>query len=334
MNGRLENDIRIENKISNLLDKLPAYVAEWNFNLKAGQKTAATRFDYCNKIQKFLQYIDKENMKEIKLEDINVVNVQQFFIEIQTKKKKDGTIKETSDSYRYTFWYALRNFFDYMVKRHYITENYVDIIDRPQNHDLERINEHRILLTSSDFSKIYEACCHDDKVDMWVIRRNKAIFTLLMTTGMRRTAMMEINVEDVDEVNSRLVIIDKKKKRHVYDLSVKACLILHNWMESRKYVLRDAHAENDALFIDEKGQRITQYTLDGIVRRYSKRGLGYEISPHKIRSGCASILYERSHDIEFVRDAIGHSNLITTRRYIVKEKNERKKANNMLSDIL
>lgn len=334
MNGRLENDLKIEEKINNLLNKLPEYVAEWNFNLKASQKTAATRFDYCNKIQKFLQYINKENTREIKPEDINVVHVQKFFIEIQTKKKKDGTIKETSDSYRYTFWYALHNFFDYMAKRHYIAENLVDIVDRPQNHDLDRINEHRILLTSSDFSKIYEACCYDDNVDMWVIRRNKAIFTLLMTTGMRRTAMMEINVEDVDEANSRIVIIDKKKKRHVYDLSVKASLILHNWMESRKYVLREARTDNDALFINENGERITQYTLDGIIRRYSKRALGYEISPHKIRSGCASILYERTHDIEFVRKAIGHANIKTTRRYIVTEGNEREKANNLLSDIL
>ena len=54
------------------------------------------------------------------------------------------------------------------------------------------------------------------------------------------------------------------------------------------------------------------------------------VSPHKIRAGVASILYEETKDIEFVRRAIGHTNVATTQRYIRTENKEREKASKLL----
>ena len=75
-------------------------------------------------------------------------------------------------------------------------------------------------------------------------------------------------------------------------------------------------------------------TVANVVRKYSKIGLGYEISPHKLRSGYCSILYNKTGDIEFVRRAVGHSRVDTTQRYIVTKGSEKEKAAEIMEGLL
>ena len=75
-------------------------------------------------------------------------------------------------------------------------------------------------------------------------------------------------------------------------------------------------------------------TLTEIVQKYTGRALGKPLSPHKLRAGYCSILYNKTHDAEFVRRAVGHANVATTQRYIVTKGNERKKAAEIMASIL
>ena len=92
---------------------------------------------------------------------------------------------------------------------------------------------------------------------------------------------------------------------------------LVDWIEDRKTKLDDN--QTDALFISNRRKRIGEKTLVAIVEKYSLEGLGYKISPHKLRESFCSILYEKTKDIEFVRRAVGHSCIETTQRYIVDD---------------
>ena len=76
-----------------------------------------------------------------------------------------------------------------------------------------------------------------------------------------------------------------------------------------------------------------EMTFSELVDKYAYKALGYHISPHKLRSGLASILYEEKHDIEFVRRVIGHSNVATTQRYIVTNNAEREETANIMGNI-
>ena len=89
-----------------------------------------------------------------------------------------------------------------------------------------------------------------------------------------------------------------------------------------------------ALFVDKDGDRVTRSTIDNIVNKYTKAALGKPLSPHKLRAGFCSIMYNKTHDIEFVRRAVGHSNISTTQRYIVTSKEEKRKASEIMDKIL
>ena len=336
MKGRIENELKIENTIMNTLSKMPSYATEWYYNLKASDKEASSCNDFINKLRRFLMFIN-EDMKSIKPEDITLTETERYFIFIRKKIDKHNKLVYTSSSYQYGIWCALHNFFKFMVNRKYITENYVDLIERPKNNDLDRINQNRILLTKNDFNKIinsvnkgvgsHKAIAHQQRFKS----RDLSIIMLFMTTGIRREALSEINIEDLNLYEKKLTVIDKGMKEHKCSLSDKVIEVLNEWLILREVINKE---NNNALFISGNGKRMTGSAIYKLVEKYCDNALGYHISPHKLRSGFCSILYEEKGDIEFVRRAVGHSNISTTQRYIVTKDSEKIEASDLISSFL
>ena len=334
MQGRLETEIKKETVLLKKIQNMPEYLQEWYYNLKASQKTITTCRDYINKIEKFLTFINP-SIKEIDPQNISLKDIQRYFILIQ-KREVNGQQTYTSDSYQQTVWCCLNNFFGFLYNTNKISKNYMTMIAKPKNKDLERINENRILLTKYDFNHILESVeegAGSDKARVCQKRlknRDRAILLLFMTTGMRETALSEINIEDIDFINNTLKVIDKGNKFHVYNLSEKTINSLDLWLQDRE----KWKTNSDALFIAENGNRIGSSTLAKLVDKYCQDALGYHISPHKLRAGFCSILYQETGNAEFVRRAVGHSNIATTQRYIVTDNNERAKASELINDLL
>lgn len=336
MQGRLENELKMQQSTSTMLKDMPTFVNEWYINMKASRKTAASCQDYIRKVKRFLSYISPD-VSSIKPEDITLQSCESYLIACQTKTNSDGTIGMTSDSYQQTNWYALNNFLNFLCKRKYIQHNFMNDIDRPKNKDFDRIQEERILLTQKDFNNILKAAkngagslkarAFQEKLK----NRDILIILLFMTTGMRKTALSEINIQDINYETYSLKIIDKGNKHHFYPLSEMVLQYLELWLVDREHFLKD---ERDALFISERGTRLSSQAIAKLVEKYCKEGLGYKISPHKLRAGFCSILYNKTHDVEFVRRTVGHSNIATTQRYITTDQDEKERAINIMSNVL
>lgn len=330
MDGRLQNELRIDGKINKILENAPSYLSEWNENMKASKKTAATRRVYIQKIKKYLATINK-NIKDLKVDDFNESNVEKYMISIQTKVDKNGELKYTSDSYQQVTWSCLYSFFDFLQMKGYINKNYIKVVKRPKNHDLERINEHRILLTSDDFKKLL-----DEVEKTWnPVRRarNRAILMVFMNTGMRESALISLMPEDIDYKSKTLYVIDKGNKRHEYQLTDKTINALKDWMSVRSQLCKHKIYDKN-IFITHEGKALQSSILEEWLRKLSQKSIGVPITPHKLRSGLASILYDQTHDIEFVRRVIGHSNVETTQRYIVTTGDERKVASEIIDNLI
>lgn len=328
MDGRLERENKIDKSINKKLESLPRYVADWNRNLRASRKTAATRKDFIYKVDHFLRFIN-DDPKSVACADITEQSVADYMLSIQTKMK-DGQMEYTSDSYQRTVWSCLNSLFEYLCNCGKMEKNYIKIIEPPKNRDLERINEHRILLTSDDFKKILQSVA--DEKNPNIRKRDKAILLVFMNTGMRRAALSNIATSDVDINEGMLTVVDKGNKRHQYFLNDDVKKAIYDWLGVRHRFLN--HNRNSHLFLSSRGEAMSDRAIDYLVKKYTELALGRAISPHKLRSGYCSILYEKTHDIEFVRRAVGHSSAVTTQRYIVTNGTEKKKAAEIMGNLL
>ena len=328
MTGRLYNDEKINASTKKILKDTPEYLHEWYTSLEASGVTASSRRVYVSGVKKFLTYINSDIMS-VTPNDITYNKVAQYLVD-SSKKVVNGEIQKMSDSYRYGIWSQLNNFFDFMVARGYLTENFMKSFKRPKNHDLDRINETRVLLTEDDFREILYAITQEKNAMFRT--RNMAIVMVFMFTGMRLSALTSIMLDDIDLNKNVLTIVDKGEKRHVYPLDEDVIEVIKVWLSIREDWVNDENERH--LFLSTRKNPLSNEEVRVMIQKYTEQALGKPLSPHKLRAGFCSILYSKTHDIEFVRRAVGHSNIATTTRYIVTDGSERRKASKLLRDIL
>lgn len=320
MNGRMESEMKTDSLVKRKLGKLPDYIGKWYIFLKASDKTATTCREYVYKAEKFLNYVGGGDVAHVTVDDLTSDVVEAYMVSIKTRMVK-GEEKATSDSYRCGTWDALNNLFGYLERRELIPRNYVKDIKRPSNHDLERINEHRIYLTESDFNKMLMYSSLEENKEFRL--RDRAILLLFMTTGMRRAELINIMYDDWDWRKNTITVVGKRNKRHIYVLNKQTADAINDYLEWQ--CKTGTHMDAEHLFVSSWGNPLSTETVSNIVKKYSKKALGRELSPHKLRAGVATILYDKTKDINFTREYMGHTNVTTTQRYIVPEENTKEK---------
>lgn len=335
MSGRNELQEKTLNRVQEIVSEMPEYALRWYETLMASDESPETIYDYINKLKKLLRFINKNDIN-ILPEEITEDKVVSFFIKLRTKVIDEKKVK-TSDSYQISYWHCLNNFFEFMSERGYITKNYMTTIKKPKNRDLTRINRERVQITKEDLNAILKAVdagVGSDKAKAFQQQtkdRDKLILLLFMTTGMRKTALSEIDIDDIDFDYNELILVDKGEKEHTYKLNDTVMNVLNAWMEKRSEFCDDSQR---ALFVSLQGTRMTGTAITKVTKKYSDAAIDCELSPHKFRSAFCSILYNETGDIEFVRRAVGHSNVATTQRYVVTKSREKERASEIMGSIL
>ena len=329
MNGREEKEFKKHQSIIDKLDGKPSYMMSWYNYLVSQGVSEVSCGDYINKILLFLSFLNND-INAIKLDKIVLQNVVDY---LATKTMLNG--EKSSDSYKQCIWSVLNNFFEFCVKNGLIQKNYMVDIKRPGNKDLARIKANRINITEENYREIIESIKTGvgsnkaKKAQEIMVNRNLSIIMLLMTTGMRISALIQINLDDVDLERKKLVVTDKGNNTIEYVLSKDTCKYLNSWFIDRKRFA----SNSDALFITNNGVRISNSAIDKMINKYCSPIVGRHMSAHKFRSGFCSIGYQKTGDIEFVRRAVGHSNISTTQRYVVTNNDERRKSSELINAI-
>lgn len=334
MNGRTENDLRIDGKINAILRDMPMFVKKWHQYLKVNGKEASTRKDYVTKVARFIREMHIETPDDI-TEDV----VMAFWADNLSVNHKTG--EESGYSFKFTNWVVLKNFFVYLQERELI-KNIVHVsidskislagIRCPSKKTSQKPSK-KVTLTEDDFSAICQRA--DENPNEILAIRDRAIMLLFMTTGMRETALVNLDVEDLNIETKELHFIDKRRKDFYRQLNDATFDAVYMWLTfyRNEYATRSAKPTN-ALFLSLNGNRMIAKDIIYLIKKYSKEGIGVQLSPHKIRHGFGTILYEKTMDLKFVAEVMGHEDVATTARHYVITSNDKVKQAGNLLDII
>lgn len=328
MSNRAQDGLKLQEKTLKKLQGYPQIVSDYYYVLAASREpyTCLQYIDEVTRLYKFLT----DTPQTYDITQVTETDIARYMQHITTKKDGSG---ELCYAGRQKIWSILNSFFGYLKKKRLVPENVMDYIDRPPQRD----NVKRVLLTEDDINKIIDGVNTKPESDKYCgyfrWARNSCILTLLIYTGMRVTALTQIDCSDVNLEKRELTIIDKRHKTIRYALNNTECNAIFRWLLYRMDYLKKTNSTTDALFVSSKGNRLVTSEMRHLVKYYSDKVLGYEISPHKLRAAFCSILYDKTGDIEFVRDAVGHSSTSVTQRYIVKKESAQKQAAEMLENI-
>ncbi len=152
--------------------------------------------------------------------------------------------------------------------------------------------------------------------------RNRLILEMFYDTGMRVSELVSLDYNDIDMQGNRVKVTGKRNKQRVIPLAPLLMERIKVYLQKRS----EAASNSEALYIDKKGRRLTDYKVRKMVsEELSLVTTMKKRSPHVLRHSFATAMLNHGADIEAVRRLLGHESLATTEIYTHTSMEELKK---------
>ena len=213
---------------------------------------------------------------------------------------------------------SIRSLYDYLFRQQRISSNVTELVPLPKVHEkpilrLNRNELEKMLSTARDGTEMSKGQQRFQKI---TAKRDYAMLSLFLGTGIRVSECVGINIGDVDLENNAFLVTRKGGNQVVLYFPPEVAEALADYLVERQEI-QALPGHEEALFLSLQRKRITQRAVQNLVKKYASVAapLKPRISPHKLRSTYATNLYHETGDIYLVADVLGHTSVDTTRKH-------------------
>lgn len=257
---------------------------------------------YSRDLRQFDDYLSENNLND--LITVNKTLIITYLMFLQKKGKSVATISRNIAS--------LRCFYQYILNEGLIGKDPTINLQSPkQEKKLPSIltpKEVEILLDQPD-------------LDSSKGLRDKAMLELLYAAGIRVSELIALNVNDVNLSMGYITCSKDLSSERVIPIGNIAINILHIYLNDHRISFVKGQ-EEQALFVNYHGRRLTRQGFWKIVKVYTKKAkINKKITPHTLRHSFAAHLLQNGADLKSVQEMLGHSDISTTQIYTLVTKN-------------
>ncbi len=209
---------------------------------------------------------------------------------------------------------TLRTFFKHIQIEHGVMNPTLEI---EMNRTPRRLPK---ALTLDQILALIAAAFHEGQP---ITLRDQAIIELLYGSGARVSELIGINTSDIqfsqtsDGLITSVKLRGKGGKERIVPLGSYATKAIDIYrVRVRPELVSKKPLQNNALFLNSRGGRITRQSAWLIVLRAAQRaGIVENVSPHVFRHSYATHLLDGGADIRVVQELLGHASVTTTQIY-------------------
>lgn len=251
---------------------------------------------YQEDLAQFGEYLKAQR---IPLEQLEYHDLRYYMASLQQKQqlKKTTLSRKTS---------TLKSFCKFLHREGMLEHNPADLLSTPKKEKRlpTVINEVDMTAFLDDF------LAGEEPLQL----RNKAIFELLYSSGLRVSELVQLDVENVQKQKGMLRILGKGSKERIVPVGERAQFAIAYYLEHGRPLLVKEEAQ--ALFLNRQGTRLTTRGVEYILEQYVKQGaLKYKVTPHAFRHSFATHLLDNGADLRVIQELLGHESLSTTQIY-------------------
>lgn len=252
-------------------------------------------FSYKYDLLKFTTYLEK---LQIDILEVQAKDINKFLMEEKNRKVSSKTLAREV--------VALRQFYKYLKEEKKLNHNPTEKIGTPE--------VSRALpdyLTVAEIDELFNSIRTDNIFEL----RDKCIFELLYSAGLRISEACNLKLSDVDLEGMTLTIQGKGGRERLVPFGEKALNILKEYLaKSRPEILKNRTC--DYLFVSKKGSYINRKSVWRLLHTYIRRtSIKKKVTPHTLRHSFATHLIENQADIRAVQELLGHIDISTTQIY-------------------
>lgn len=317
MSGRIEKEKLAKEKMQKMLAEMPdVFTAFYNW-LDARDRSYTTMRNYIRHVNEFMVFYTKGKKDNEFYKKVTDNDIDKYMITIKGKN--------VGDDIRAAKWSSLNTFFKFLSQRRYIENNPMLLTERPKIR-----TEHTVTYLTPDEIKSIFNRIHEESTKMNK-NRDICIVALGLTTGLRVSAMVNIDIENIDFATNTIKIIEKGRKSRTISFADNLRNVLLIWLKDRELYFDGDNT--GPLFLSQQRKRLSVDSVALVIEKYTSH-LSKHITPHKLRSSAAMNLHGAGTDILTIASLLGHENITTTQRYVQAYEEDKKKATGFLDNLI
>ena len=261
-------------------------------SLKNNNYSQNTIKTYSSIIHKFTTYLKNQ---------IAIYNEKEFIKYFNSYILYLKQVKNVSQNYIYLVTVVVKKFLEFN------NIHFLDSITTPK-----RIKSPPNFLTQKEVKQLLDSITWDENSDsdfrIITKLRDKLIVTLLYSSGLRVSELINLTVDNVNFEGKQLSIVGKNNSRVILlDESTKQ--LIQKYLEKRTQ-------KSNYLVVNKSGNPLTPRYVQLMIKKYgNESGIEKKITPHILRHSYATHLFEQGVNIKIIQQLLGHSNLSTTQIY-------------------
>jgi len=158
--------------------------------------------------------------------------------------------------------------------------------------------------------------------------RDKLIIDLFYTTGIRRTELINLKIQNIDLSNATIKVLGKRNKERIVPILPIIVNEINNYLNERLQL--ELVNDDKYFFLLLKGVKLNDSFVYRLINYYfSTVSEKVKKSPHILRHTFATHLLNNGADINSVKELLGHSSLASTQVYTHSSLAELKKVYNV-----
>lgn len=253
-------------------------------------------FSYTYDLKKFQKFINDNKATE--LTDVKTDDITDFLQDQRSKKISNRSMARAVA--------ALRQFYHYLKDEDKVANNPAADIRTPE---IDRtLPEY---LTLAEIDEFFAVISEQTPFEL----RDKAIFELLYSSGLRISEACLLLTSDIDFENLFLTIKGKGNRERLVPFGEHALRLLEKYnKDSREVLLKNKMS--DYFFISKKGDSLNRKSVWRLLKKYLARtDITKTVTPHTFRHSFATHLIENNADLRSVQELLGHIDISTTQVY-------------------
>ncbi len=241
----------------------------------------------------FISRHGRSSPREVEREEITA-----FLAELRARGLSPRSLARTTA--------ALRSFQRFLVEESIYGS--LPAVDLPSQGHVQRLPR---VLSQKVVKKLLEQPVAQDPPGL----RDRAVLELLYGTGIRISELTGLDLEDMDLGGRELRVLGKGGKERVVPVGSAAAAAAGEYLRLGRPRLARDYGQR-ALFLNQRGGRLTRQGAWGVVKKYAGRvGLGEKMTPHTLRHSFATHLLENGADLRYIQELLGHASVSTTQVY-------------------
>lgn len=263
-------------------------------------------------LQEFLHYLEQHKIESIyQIKETHIMNYISYLQHRKNMRRTGGLSTSQINGHIG----VLYQFNEYLLHtQHYQLPLYIKYLSQDKDRSYT-------ILTRAEIKALLQSCEPSP-----IGQRDRAMLSVYYGCGLRKSEGIQLDLCDI-LIDRKMLVVRKSKTNYQRLVPITQVHLetIVEYIENDRKILLPSSSQEQALFISEKGHRITKDSIYLRLKRLAiQAGIEKEIGLHTLRHSIATHLLENGMSLENIKTFLGHRSLDSTQLYthIIASKND------------